>query len=274
MTASERSSPAGAGRPEFAGQPADPAAADPLAPGRGPAPAGPSPLAPEGFGDRLRDGHGASALFAPSGAPPPPASIPPRAAGPGPERSDPTPPPDSSGAAPPGPSEADPVPALWGQDRLPLSRAQVLEFRRLYGTHTDAELCQRFGLPAEQIQALARRFALAKDKAFNRRLPGAEPTAMPRWTRAELELLVQLYPGTANLEIARRLQRTIKSVVSKAHHLGLKKTQSRLAEMGRENVALRYGEFAPGRSGELLPQPSRRTRNRPSPRVRARRGGG
>jgi hypothetical protein len=183
--------------------------------------------------------------------------------------------PDSAGTAagPVRAAEADPaaVPALWGADRLPLGRPQVLEFRRLYGTHTDADLAERFGLCLDEVQALARRFALAKDKAFNRRLPGAEPTAMPRWTRAELDLLVQLYPGTANLEIARRLKRTIKSVVSKAHHLGLKKTQSRLAEMGRENVALRYGEFAPGRSGELLPQPSRRPARARSARSRARR---
>ena len=32
----------------------------------------------------------------------------------------------------------------------------------------------------------------------------------------------------------------MKSVVSKAHNLGLKKDRERLREMGRENVRLRY----------------------------------
>jgi hypothetical protein len=32
----------------------------------------------------------------------------------------------------------------------------------------------------------------------------------------------------------------VKSVVSKAHHLGLKKSSERLRSMGRENVSLRY----------------------------------
>jgi hypothetical protein len=32
----------------------------------------------------------------------------------------------------------------------------------------------------------------------------------------------------------------VKSVVSKAHHLGLKKSDDRLREMGRANVSVRY----------------------------------
>jgi hypothetical protein len=63
---------------------------------------------------------------------------------------------------------------------------------------------------------------------------------MPRWSNAELDLLRELYPRTSNLDIAQRLQRSVKSVVSKAHHMGLKKELERLQEMGRENVRLRY----------------------------------
>ena len=44
----------------------------------------------------------------------------------------------------------------------------------------------------------------------------------------------------ADVEIAQELRRSVKSVVSKAHHLGLKKHPVRLKEMGRENVSLRY----------------------------------
>jgi hypothetical protein len=36
----------------------------------------------------------------------------------------------------------------------------------------------------------------------------------------------------------------VKSVVSKAHNLGLKKEAERLREMGRENVSLRYQRSA------------------------------
>ena len=54
------------------------------------------------------------------------------------------------------------------------------------------------------------------------------------------DLLGDLYPRCSNLEIAQKLQRSVKSVVSKAHHLGLKKDPVRLQEMGRENVSLRY----------------------------------
>jgi hypothetical protein len=63
---------------------------------------------------------------------------------------------------------------------------------------------------------------------------------MPRWRNDELELLRRDYPVQSNLELARRLGRSVKSVVSKAHHLGLKKSSERLRSMGRENVSLRY----------------------------------
>jgi hypothetical protein len=63
---------------------------------------------------------------------------------------------------------------------------------------------------------------------------------MPRWDSEAIEKLRQIYPTTPNLEIARQLQRSVKSVVSKAHNLGLKKEAERLREMGRENVSLRY----------------------------------
>ena len=63
---------------------------------------------------------------------------------------------------------------------------------------------------------------------------------MPRWKAEELAILRQDYAVESNLEIARRLGRSVKSVVSKAHHLALKKSDDRLREMGRENVKVRY----------------------------------
>ena len=55
-----------------------------------------------------------------------------------------------------------------------------------------------------------------------------------------LDILRRDYPVKSNLELARDLGRSVKSVVSKAHHMGLKKSSERLRNMGRENVSLRY----------------------------------
>lgn len=123
----------------------------------------------------------------------------------------------------------------------PLSGEERLEFKRLYGTRSDEDLSVVFGRRLDVVRATAAELCLSKDKAFVRRESrGREATRMPRWTKAELERLVALYPSTANLEIARLLQRSVKSVVSKAHHLGLHKDIARLQEMGRENVAVRH----------------------------------
>jgi hypothetical protein len=120
------------------------------------------------------------------------------------------------------------------------SREEIVRFKRVYGTRTDEDLSRIFERDVDAIRSMADRLALAKDKAFLRRLKGESATRMPRWTDAELVVLREMYPTAANLEIARRLSRSVKSVVSKAHHLGLKKDEERLRAMGRENVALRY----------------------------------
>jgi hypothetical protein len=122
------------------------------------------------------------------------------------------------------------------------SREEVLRLRRLYGTRSDEDLALIFGRSVEAIGRIARKYCLAKDKAFAKRLAGqGGATKMPRWSDEELELLREMYPDRPNLEIAQRLNRSVKSVVSKAHHLKLKKDLERLQEMGRENVRLRYG---------------------------------
>ena len=65
---------------------------------------------------------------------------------------------------------------------------------------------------------------------------------MPRWSMEEEGLLAEIYPDRDNLEITRRLGRTVASVASKANLLGLKKSTSALREMGRRNVSVRYRE--------------------------------
>jgi hypothetical protein len=120
------------------------------------------------------------------------------------------------------------------------TRAEMAEFKRIYGTRTDEDLARVFGRTVESVKGLARRLALAKDKAFLRKLYGTPATRMPRWSEQELVLLREMYATSSNLDIATRLNRSVKSIVSKAHNLGLKKDPDRLREMGRQNVSLRY----------------------------------
>lgn len=120
------------------------------------------------------------------------------------------------------------------------TRDEVAEFKRIYGTRTDEDLARIFGRNVQTITDLGEKLALAKDKAFLRKLNGKASTRMPRWKQDELVLLREIYPTCSNLEIAGRLNRSVKSVVSKAHNLGLKKEPERLRQMGRENVSLRY----------------------------------
>jgi hypothetical protein len=134
----------------------------------------------------------------------------------------------------------------------PWERHELQQFRRIYGTRSDDDLSVIFGRPRRSVQALAAELHLAKDKAFLRKKHGKGASRMPRWNEAEFKLLRELYPDTANLEIARRLARSVKSVVSKAHQLGLRKNAERLVEMGRENVGLRYRERRAARASHGL----------------------
>jgi hypothetical protein len=126
------------------------------------------------------------------------------------------------------------------QTNLRWTREEQQRLRRVYGTRSDEDLAAIFGRSVESVQRLARKLCLAKDKAYVRKIAGSGATRMPRWSSAELSVLREIYPHTPNLQIAQRLKRSVKSVVSKAHHLGLKKEPERLREMGRENVRLRY----------------------------------
>jgi hypothetical protein len=120
----------------------------------------------------------------------------------------------------------------------PLTREQVNEFKRVYGTRSDADLAVIFGRTVEMVRDYAARLRLSKDKAWRKKQGGK--TKMPRWSRAEVETLRLRYSMHSNQAIAEALGRSIKSVVSKADNLGLKKSYERLREMGRENVRVRY----------------------------------
>ena len=120
------------------------------------------------------------------------------------------------------------------------SAEEIGEFKKLYGTRTDEDLALIFGRSVKDIRERAKRYCLAKDKAFLRKISGESATRMPRWADDEIKQLEKLYPDHSNLEIAKILDRSVKSVVSKAHNLGLKKDDDRLKAMGRENVSRRY----------------------------------
>jgi hypothetical protein len=126
------------------------------------------------------------------------------------------------------------------------TQVEIADLKRFYGTRTDEDIARIFGRTEEAVAEKASELCLAKDKAFVRRISGAPATKMPRWSAEEIEQLKKLYGDHSNLEIAKILDRSVKSVVSKAHNLGLKKERVRLAEMGRENVSLRYGRQADG----------------------------
>lgn len=63
---------------------------------------------------------------------------------------------------------------------------------------------------------------------------------MPRWTVKQEALLRRFYADNPNSAVAKRIGRSVKSVVSKAHQMGLRKSKKRLREMGAENVRWRY----------------------------------
>lgn len=126
----------------------------------------------------------------------------------------------------------------------PFSVDEVVAFKRLYGTRTDEDLALIFGRTVQSITGTATELCLSKDKAFlKRHADKPKPVRMPRWTKEELGQLRELYPEVSNLDIAKKLGRSVKSVVSKAHNLGLKKDKARLQQMGRQNVRLRYKRY-------------------------------
>ena len=122
--------------------------------------------------------------------------------------------------------------------------ADEVESLKLYlGATSEEVIAQVLGRSVGAVRSQAERLSMSKDKAFLRKLnQGKSSVRMPRWTDEELATLERMYPDHPNLEIARLLGRSVKSVVSKAHNLGLKKSPKRLRNMGRENVSLRYDE--------------------------------
>ena len=115
-----------------------------------------------------------------------------------------------------------------------MKKAQLPEFKRAYGATPDEVLMERFEMSKSTIARTARQLGLAKDK---RTFPGTRK--MPRWTDHDRRYLRTNYPDTDNLSLARELNRSVKSILAQAESLGLRKSEARLREMGKANVALR-----------------------------------
>ena len=118
-------------------------------------------------------------------------------------------------------------------------RVDIGMLKKLYGSRSDADLAVSLGRTVEEIADQARSFCLCKDKGYLAKAR-VENRSMPRWGEADVALLRKLYPTTTNLDLAKRLQRSVASVANKANQIGLKKQLSVLREMGRRNVSSRY----------------------------------
>lgn len=115
-----------------------------------------------------------------------------------------------------------------------MNRAQIKQFKLLYARRDNKELAQWFQITESEVRALAKRFALGKDKHTFEGLP------MPRWEEEEEVRLREMFAETPNLEIALRLGRSVKAVTSKANKLGLKKTPEHRRKMVIQNVNRRH----------------------------------
>ena len=145
------------------------------------------------------------------------------------------------------------------------TQGEVADLKRLYGSRRDEDLASILGRSLVSIRRQAKVLQLAKDKGFLRRLEGRPASRMPRWSTEEIRQLAKLYSETPNLEVARRLGRSVKSIVSKAHELDLKKSEERLRDMGRQNVALREDRAA-ARAAKRARAPKSAAANRTAPK--------
>ena len=131
---------------------------------------------------------------------------------------------------------------LAGEPRgEPFSPDEIVTFKRLYGTRSDEDLSLVFGRQLALVQETAKQLCLSKDKVFCARSPAARTRRACRaGTPANSSSSRRCTRACSNLDIAQALGRSVKSVVSKAHNLGLKKDKARLQQMGRQNVRMRY----------------------------------
>ncbi len=131
-------------------------------------------------------------------------------------------------------------------------RWEIGYLKAFYSSREDWAVAVVTGRSLAAVRKRARLLCLGKDRRLESvRIPFLEPIVeiqpmprvrMPRWTRDEIQALRRIYPSRANLDVAKELGRSIKSVLAKANELGLRKTPARLRDMGRANVGVRHGK--------------------------------
>jgi len=62
------------------------------------------------------------------------------------------------------------------------------------------------------------------------------------WREKDLAVLRQFYPSVENERIALLLGRSVASVISKAHRIGLRKSRHFISLISRDNVLRRYDD--------------------------------
>ena len=138
----------------------------------------------------------------------------------------------------------------------PWTREEQRSLKKLYGTRRDEDLEVCLQRDRAEIQLVAKQLCLAKDKRFRANAQGAMlsvgsgSSSMPRWTADDVVRLRMLYPHHDNLTVARELGRTVTSVANKAYQLGIKKSSEVLADIGRANIAVRYGGPEPSTAAQ------------------------
>lgn len=131
------------------------------------------------------------------------------------------------------------------------TREELQRLRRVHGSRSTADLELCLARPGTEIEDMAALLCLAKDKRSGDRVPGAR-CRMPRWTPQQMAELSRIYPDLDNLEVARRLGRSVLSVANKAHQLGLRKTSAMLGTIGRRNVRVRHDRAGTGRGEDAV----------------------
>jgi len=131
----------------------------------------------------------------------------------------------------------------------PWSHAERQLLKDFYGTRRDEDLEVALQRPRHEIAAEARVLCLAKDKRFVAHAAAAVGRRMPRWSHAEVARLREIYADRDNLAVARALGRTVASIANKANLLGLRKSPAVLADIGRNNIRLRYGATGDSAAG-------------------------
>jgi hypothetical protein len=117
------------------------------------------------------------------------------------------------------------------------SADDLVRLKAWYATRRDRDLEVSFSRAAADIRRKAQDLGLGRDKAVA--AARGETTRMPRWSEQELAELARLYPRLPNVEVARRLGRSVTSVATQGRRLGLAKSEATRSKLARRSVAMR-----------------------------------